>query len=186
MQDMTPEQREEFIKRRVKEILDAYEVMHKTIDAMTFGERDAYVHSRVERDLAVSEAIEYRQAQYVEHQARYIESSKSLWNQILESDIIALMILAWVALHDLPDAIGFLAVVAAMGISRYMNHIRNKRAEQLHKEAELILDLNRAFIVREIDTATLGFLINSVRQDALNDLANTVQGMDDAKPNNAA
>jgi hypothetical protein len=151
MQNMTPEQRESFIQKRVRAILIAYEDNCKTIDAMTIQERDDYVHARVERDLSIAEAIDRKQGDYVAF-------SQTLWREMLMLDVIGLLILAWLAVRDVRDVIGFSAVAAVMVVSRVVNYNRNRMAAK-------ILELDRARIAREVDTATLDFLIDAVRHE---------------------
>ena len=152
MQSMTPEQRKEFVARRVKAILLAYDENLKTIDAMSTKERTEYVHARIERDLAIAEGIDKKQSDYVAY-------SQTLWREILMLDVVGLLILAWVAVRDFRDIIGLSAVAIVMVVSRVFNYQRNQKAIK-------ILELDRARILRDIDTATLGFLVDTVREDA--------------------
>ncbi len=126
MDEMTTEQREQFIRERVKSILDTREEFCKSMSEMSPSERDDYVHRRVERDLATEQAI-------LQQQSTYVEFRQWTWPLILALDVVALLGLIGLAIRDWQDVIGVVCVAVAMLISRIISRTLTARAEKIRE-----------------------------------------------------
>ena len=166
MQDMTPNQREEFIDERIRHILTTFDEFHHDIAALDAPGRDEYMQSRLTRDLAITDAIMLKLRAYV-------LLRDSTWRWIMFVDVIALVALAALAVNDIKDIVAFALIASVMVASRVLN--RNLLA-QLHK----LLGFYEGHAQRESNTAALLFLVNSLG------IIEKVKLTTNGKPNDAA
>ena len=165
MQDMTPNQREEFIDERIRHILTTFDEFHHDIAALDAPGRDEYIQSRLTRDLAITDSIMLKLRAYV-------LLRDSTWRWIMFVDVIALVAFIALVVNDLKDIVAFVLIASVMVASRVLN--RNLLA-QLHK----LLELYESHAHRESNTAALLFLVNAIS------IVERVKVAANGKPNDA-
>lgn len=162
MDEMTEVQRGEFIKKRVHEIITAYEQHIENFATMTPQQRIDYVHGRVVNDLAVDESLE---------RERVAQTAMRgvVWNLILILDIVSVITLVAafivLALVDWKDILvltcSFIVTIITLSASRIMNYIILRQSRKLDKAAEYHIN-------RKANTISLELFSSIVRVNRVN------------------
>lgn len=148
MEAMTPEQREQFVNQRVKDILKAFEDFHADLSTLTLDERDRFIQNRAVHDLAVTDALRLRFK-------RYVAVRDSTWIWITFVDALVLVSLIGLTIRDIQDVAAIAIVAIVFGVSRIVN-------QRLLSQLRELLKLYEAHEYHESDTAALLFLINGI------------------------
>lgn len=151
MDDMTNGDRESFIDRRIREIVDAYKTTAINIANMTERQRDDFVHRRVERDLAIGDSINREQASIVA--LRTVTG-----NFIIVLDVIALAGLFGIMLREWRDVLPIAIVAAVFTVSSFTSW-------WMLKKSNAVLDMMYSHASRTANTATLDFLVDEIHDD---------------------